>query len=120
MDAEEERINETATLVHDLMEFTEPGTIEILKIMLEDARTYDRKSKDYGKASDVIGELGMVALILIKAERLRNLRWVPAQTGENKLPMFESVEDTYRDLSVYAAMARRFKNADSEKEQKGL
>ncbi|MBI2029216.1 hypothetical protein HYT02_02260 [Candidatus Gottesmanbacteria bacterium] len=65
-----------------------------------------RKYKDYGKGNIVeIGELGIAFRIIEKLSRLKNLLM------QNKKPEFESLEETWKDIGVYAIIAILYKRS---------
>lgn len=65
-----------------------------------------RKHKDYGKENILeIGELGISFRITEKLSRLKNLLL------QNKKPQFESLEETWKDIGVYAVIAVMLKRS---------
>lgn len=70
---------------------------EILREML---KTFIAKNKDYGKGNILdTGEMGIIFRINDKINRLKNLQM------SQKQPNNESVDDSWLDIGVYAAIA---------------
>tara|TARA_Y100000310_G_scaffold244963_1_gene249884 strand:+ start:6194 stop:6547 length:354 start_codon:yes stop_codon:yes gene_type:complete len=82
---------------------TEEISREFLRIsVLEDARTFDKKQRDYGPRNiATFMEVGVLVRVSDKVARLVNLIWMRESEPEN-----ESIEDSWRDLSVYSVIAR--------------
>lgn len=65
---------------------------------------FTRKYKDYGKENIMeIKELGIAFRITEKLSRLKNLLM------KNKEPEFESLEETWKDIAIYAVIAIMYK-----------
>ena len=80
---------------------TEPLSREFIRVALEDIKTFDRKQHDYGSENiAAFGELGVLVRANDKMARLRNLHKFNTRASE------ESIEDSWRDLSVYGIIAR--------------
>jgi hypothetical protein len=84
-------------------------THEFIKIALEDIRTFDEKQHDYGSTNiSETGEIGVLIRANDKMARLKNLN--PLLRLQNGLEPIEakneSVEDSWRDGSVYCVIAR--------------
>ncbi len=59
-----------------------------------------KKYKDYGKENIIeIKELGIAFKITEKLSRLKNILM------QNKKPQFEPLEETWKDISIYAIIA---------------
>jgi hypothetical protein len=87
-------------------------THEFIKISLEDIRTFDRKQHDYGSTNiSETGEIGVLIRVNDKMARLKNLN--PLLRIQNRLEPIEakneSIEDSWRDGSVYCVIARMLK-----------
>ena len=68
---------------------------------LEDIVTFDRKQHDYGSRNiGDFGEAGVLVRANDKMARLKNL------SGKAEAPTNESIEDSWKDLSVYGIIAR--------------
>lgn len=77
--------------------FLDEAFTEVNEELLE---TFIKKHKDYGKGNILdTGELGILFRINDKVNRLKNL----LTTGQK--PENESVEETWRDIAVYAVIA---------------
>lgn len=87
--------------IYNFLGCTEERSKVIIDLMLEDVKLFDRKQRDYGEHNiSKFGEFGVLVRSSDKIERLTNLH----QRGT--LPNNESIEDTWRDLSIYATIAR--------------
>lgn len=72
--------------------------------------TFIKKNKDYGKGNILdTGELGIIFRINDKLNRLKNLQSKSAQ------PENESIDETWLDIAVYAAIARLLRNGQFKK-----
>ncbi len=79
---------------------TEEITVEFIKVTLSDISLFDRKQHDYGSANiSEFGEYGVLVRSNDKIARLKNL--LRRDNAKN-----ESVEDSWRDLSIYGIIAR--------------
>lgn len=80
---------------------TEDITKEFIKVALEDIKTFDEKQRDYGSGNIAdFGEYGVLVRTNDKMNRLRNLY------KNKKIPTNESVEDSWKDMSIYSIIAR--------------
>ncbi len=69
-------------------------------VLQEMLQTFIKKNKDYGKGNILdTGEIGILFRINDKVRRLQNL------ITKDKTPENESLEETWRDIAVYAAIA---------------
>jgi hypothetical protein len=88
-------------VILEYLECTEPLTREIIGVALDDIKTFDRKQHDYGSGNIAkFGERGVLVRASDKLERLINLANRP-DVATN-----ESIEDSWRDLTVYGMIAR--------------
>jgi len=97
------------------LECTEGLTIEIISVALDDIKTFDNKQQDYGPGNiSKFGEHGCLVRASDKIERLINLfnKKTPDVTFPQESSLWESVavnesiEDSWRDLTVYGWIAR--------------
>lgn len=73
---------------------------ELQKIMNEDFLTFCVKQRDYGPGNiSKFGEHGVLVRVSDKVERLINL------TKHGRTPSNEAIEDTWKDIRIYAAIA---------------
>ena len=80
---------------------TEPLTKRIIRVVLDDISTFDRKQRDYGSGNiSAFGEWGILLRCSDKLARMRNL--YEKEVG----PSNEAIDDSWKDLSVYGAIAR--------------
>lgn len=80
---------------------TEEQTHSFIQEVLDDIVLFDQKQRDYGPTNiSAFGEKGVLVRTNDKMARLINLVW------SDKDPTNESVEDSWRDLSVYGVIAR--------------
>lgn len=91
-------------IVNDIFEelgCTQDQTRSFIEEILKDVILFDRKQHDYGPSNiSAFGEMGVLVRANDKMARLRNLVWA------NRTPENESVDDSWRDLSVYGVIAR--------------
>lgn len=87
------------------LSLSEPLSLEVIRVALDDISTFDKKQHDYGPTNiAAFGEVGVIVRAQDKLARLRNLSKVlNPKAGE---PSNESIEDSWRDLSVYGMIAR--------------
>ena len=79
---------------------TEPLTIEFIQQVLESITLFDKKQHDYGNANiAAFGEKGVLVRANDKMARLINL------SKENERANNESLDDSWRDLSIYGTIA---------------
>ena len=95
---------------------------EFKLLQMEMAELYELKNKDYGSAiergMDKLGNNYMAAMLFNKTERFINL----SSKNEEDIN-FESLEDTLRDIAVYATEGLRVmqkKREDKEEQYKKL
>ena len=95
---------------------------EFKLLQMEMAELYELKNKDYGSAiergMDKLGNSYMAAMLFNKTERFINL----SSKNEEDIN-FESLEDTLRDIAVYATEGLRVmqkKREDKEEQYKML
>lgn len=85
------------------LECTEGLTRDFIEKVLEDIKTFDSKQRDYGsKNISEFGEYGVLIRANDKIARLKNL----LNNHSIAEPSNESIEDSWRDLSVYGIIAR--------------
>lgn len=95
-------VRRLATDVHRQLHLSEDLTIAFLEEMLRNAILFNKKQQDYGSGNiSAFGDQGILVRTSDKLERLKNMY----RKGYNAVPANETVEDSWRDLSVYAAMA---------------
>ena len=83
------------------LNLTEEQTHAVADQMLGCLKLFDRKQRDYGSGNiAVFGDKGILIRLFDKLHRLKNLY---DRGGEAAVA--ESIEDTWRDLCNYAAMA---------------
>ena len=83
------------------LQCTESLSKEFIRVALADIQTFDRKQHDYGSRNiGDFGEAGVLVRANDKMARLKNLHVRGAG------PSNESVEDSWKDLSVYGIIAR--------------
>ncbi len=95
---------------------SEHQTLSFIQEVLEDIQLFDRKQRDYGPQNiATFMEKGVLVRANDKMARLVNLLWtLPGSIqvimeGEELKPIAvanESIEDSWRDLSVYGVIAR--------------
>jgi len=79
-------------------------------VLQEMLATFIKKNKDYGKGNILdTRELGIIFRMNDKVNRLKNLLIT------NKKPENESIEETWLDLAVYAAIAITLKRGQFDK-----
>ena len=95
---------------------------EFKLLQMEMAELYELKNKDYGSAiergMDKLGNSYMASMLFNKTERFINL----SSKNEEDIN-FESLEDTLRDIAVYATEGLRVmqkKREDKEEQYKML
>lgn len=95
---------------------------EFKLLQMEMAELYELKNKDYGSAiergMDKLGNSYMASMLFNKTERFINL----SSKNEEDIN-FESLEDTLRDIAVYATEGLRVmqkKREDKEEQYKKL
>lgn len=90
-------------LLFEELDCTEELTREFIKIVIEDIKTFDEKQHDYGVRNiSEFGEFGVLIRCNDKMSRLKNL----LKTNEDTEYKNEPIEDSWRDLAVYAIIAR--------------
>ncbi len=97
------------TEIHQQLGCTEDQTTPFIREVLEDIQLFDRKQRDYGPQNiAAFGEVGVLVRANDKIARLINLIWTRGldATGTKITPANESLEDSWRDLSVYGVIAR--------------
>ena len=101
---------ETDKLVERLwfdLECSEEQTKTIIEQLLSDIRLFDQKQADYGPYNiSKFGVIGVLVRVSDKIERLINLHKDSTLTSGTPTPSNESITDSWRDLSVYGAIAR--------------
>ena len=79
---------------------TEPLTIEFIQQVLESITLFDKKQHDYGNTNiAAFGEKGVLVRANDKMARLINL------SKEGERANNESLDDSWRDLSIYGTIA---------------
>jgi len=105
------RTKEYSFIVQKLFEelkCTEEQTLEIISLVLEDIRLFDKKQHDYGSQNIAkFGTFGVLVRSSDKIERLIHLN----HKGDDPY-VDESVNETWQDLSVYGMIARVVNNSD--------
>lgn len=93
---------------HLLDAVTEEVTEEFIRTAIEDISVFDRKQHDYGPHNiGDFGEGGVLVRVNDKVSRLKRLIPMPcSDPASTRTPRNESIEDSWRDLSVYAIIAR--------------
>ncbi len=92
--------------LHDQLECTEGQTKAFIQEVLADIQLFDRKQRDYGpKNISTFMEQGVLVRANDKMARLVNLLW-NREPVTDPIPFNESIEDSWRDLSVYGVIAR--------------
>lgn len=85
-------------------------------VLIELLKLHMKKSADYGSSDDPYDNLrdfgwkGVVVRLGDKYHRLKNL------IKSNKLPANESIEDTFKDIAVYAIIGYILFKEDNKKE----
>jgi len=90
---------------------TQGQTRAFIKEVLDDISLFDQKQRDYGPQNiATFGETGVLIRANDKMARLVNLLWNRrddrVSTDIFKDPANESIEDSWRDLSVYGVIVR--------------
>lgn len=76
------------------------------QICQELTELFIKKHKDYGKENILeIKELGIAIRITEKLSRIKNI------SNQNRKPQFESLEETWKDIAVYAIIAILYKRS---------
>jgi hypothetical protein len=79
-------------------------------VLNEMLQTFIKKNKDYGKGNILdTGEIGILFRINDKVRRLQNL------ITKDKNPENESLEETWKDIAVYAVIAIILRRGQFEK-----
>jgi hypothetical protein len=79
-------------------------------VLDEMLQTFIKKNKDYGKGNILdTGEIGILFRINDKVRRLQNL------ITKDKNPENESLEETWKDIAVYAVIAIILRRGQFEK-----
>ena len=82
------------------LQCTEPLTVEFIQQVLESITLFDKKQHDYGNANiAAFGEKGVLVRANDKMARLINL------SKEDERVNNESLDDSWRDLSIYGTIA---------------
>lgn len=97
--------------IWDELKCTELITKKFIDLIMDDIKTFDSKQRDYGhKNISEFGEYGVLVRCNDKIERLKNLYGVERDTdillGSGPNPLNEPMEDNWKDLSIYAVIAR--------------
>ncbi len=104
--------NECIPIQKVLMKQSAPKTLDkaFEQITSEMLETFLKKHKDYGKGNILsIKELGIAFRIGEKVERLKHLLM------KEDAPANESLDDTWRDIAVYAIIAELYRKGWFEK-----
>jgi len=92
-------LDKVVDLLYEQMNFMVPLTKVYLKEVLKNAIIFDKKQQDYSSSNIAeFGDIGVLIRMNDKFNRLKNL------TLNSKSPKNESIEDTWRDISVYATI----------------
>ncbi len=88
--------------IHTQLGCTEDQSLAFIQEVLYDISLFDQKQRDYGPRNiAAFEEKGVLVRAHDKMARLVNLIWL--REGD---PTNESIEDSWRDLSVYGVIAR--------------
>ena len=84
-------------------------TRDFITIALEDIRTFDEKQQDYGSRN--ISEFGVYGVLVRSNDKISRLKNLYKKQRESKdestlPPKNETIEDSWRDQSVYGTIAR--------------
>ena len=100
------------------LECTEDITREFVIIALDDVQTFDEKQRDYGPGNiKEFGEFGVLVRVSDKFARLRNL--LRGGMTDPKIPSNESIDDSWKDTSVYGIIARLVRHGIWDKQSNG-
>ena len=111
---------ELAKYLFDQLELKEQQSLIFIDEVLEDIKLFDKKQHDYGPQNiAAFGEKGVLVRTNDKMARLVNLLWTRPTTAIKGAtfipegseivavePLNESIEDSWRDLSIYGVIAR--------------
>src|SRR6266536_3665354 len=87
--------------IFDRLGLTEPVSLDFIKIALENILLFDMKQRDYGPRNmSGFGSFGVIVRASDKFERLKHIF-----NNRRSRAVNESVEDSFRDISIYCIIA---------------